>query len=121
MAKLRLSFVTGKNDRIEPIIDGTVPIEGVELITTYSDPSETFWRQLNFQEFELSEMSISSYLAAKAHGADMIMIPVFPSRRFFHTGHSYHVDSGIKGPEDLKGKRVGVGEYQQTASLWFRF
>jgi 4,5-dihydroxyphthalate decarboxylase len=118
--KLRLSFITAKNDRIEPILDGTVPIEGVELIPTYSDPSETFWRQLKFEEFQLTEMSISSYLAAKAHGADMMMIPVFPSRRFFHTGHSYHVDSGIKGPEDLKGKRVGVGEYQQTASLWFR-
>jgi len=118
--KIQLSFVTAKNDRIEPILDGTVPIEGVELVPTYSDPSETFWRQLSFQEFEISEMSISSYLAARDHGADMVMLPIFPSRRFFHTGHSYHVDSGIKGPSDLKGKRVGVGEYQQTASLWFR-
>ncbi|MPZ15580.1 MAG: hypothetical protein GEU73_14360 [Chloroflexi bacterium] len=120
MAKLELSFVTGKNERIEPILDGTTPLEGVDLIPTYSDPSETFWRQLNFHEFDISEMSISSYLIAKAHGADMVMIPVFPSRRFFHTGHSYHTDSGIKDPGDLTGKRVGVGEYQQTASLWFR-
>jgi 4,5-dihydroxyphthalate decarboxylase len=120
MAKIQLSFVTGKNERIEPILDGTVEIEGVELIPTYSDPSETFWRQLNFQEFEISEMSISSYLIAHSQGADMVMLPIFPSRRFFHTGHSYHVDSGIKGPSDLSGKRVGVGEYQQTASLWFR-
>ena len=79
MAKIQLSFVTGKNDRIEPILDGTVPIEGVELIPTYSDPSETFWRQLNFQEFEISEMSISSYLIANSHGADMVMIkPAMP-------------------------------------------
>jgi 4,5-dihydroxyphthalate decarboxylase len=120
MARLQLSFVTGKNERIEPLLDGSVQIEGVDLVPTYSDPSETFWRQLNFQEFQISEMSISSYLIAHDHGADMVMIPVYPSRRFFHTGHSYHVDSGIKGPGDLAGKRVGVGEYQQTASLWFR-
>jgi len=118
--KLRLSFVTGKNERVTPLLDGTVEIEGVELIPTYSDPSETFWRQLNFWEFELSEMSVSSYLIAKSKGADMIMLPIFPSRRFMHMEHSYHVDSGIKEPGDLNDKRVGVGEYQQTASLWFR-
>ena len=120
MAKLQLSFVTAFNERVEPIINGTIPIEGVELITTYSDPSETFWRQLKFQEFEISEMSLSSYLIAKSQGMDMIALPVFPSRRFMHAQLSYHVDSGIKGPGDIVGKRIGVGEYQQTASLWVR-
>ena len=66
MPKLQLSFVTAFNERVEPMIKGTIPIEGVELITTYSDPSETFWRQLKFQEFEISEMSLSSYLIAKS-------------------------------------------------------
>jgi 4,5-dihydroxyphthalate decarboxylase len=120
MAKLRLSFVTGKNDRVEPLCTGEVEPEGIELIPTYSDPSETFWRQLTFWEFEFSEMSLSSYLIAKSHGADMIALPIFPSRRFMHMEHSIHVDSGIKEPGDLVGKRIGVGEYQQTASLWFR-
>jgi 4,5-dihydroxyphthalate decarboxylase len=120
MAKLRLSFVTGKNDRVEPLCTGEVEPEGIELIPTYSDPSETFWRQLTFWEFEFSEMSLSSYLIAKSHGADMIALPIFPSRRFMHMEHSIHVDSGIKEPGDLIGKRIGVGEYQQTASLWFR-
>jgi len=101
-------------------MDGTIEAEGVELIPTYSDPSETFWRQLKFQEFEISEMSLSSYLIAKSRGMDMIAIPVFPSRRFMHAQLSYHVDSGIKQPEDVTGKRIGVGEYQQTASLWVR-
>ncbi|HEX9270814.1 MAG TPA: hypothetical protein VGA01_01230, partial [Candidatus Binatia bacterium] len=120
MPKLQFSFITGANERVEPIINGAVPIEGAELITTYSDPSETFWRQLKFQEFEVSEMSLSSYLIAKSQGMDMIAIPVFPSRRFMHAQLSYHVDSGIKQPGDIVGKRIGVGEYQQTASLWVR-
>ncbi|HEY7553719.1 MAG TPA: ABC transporter substrate-binding protein [Candidatus Binatia bacterium] len=120
MAKLQLSFVSAPNERVEPLINGTIPIEGAELITTYSDPSETFWRQLKFQEFEISEMSLSSYLIAKSQGMDMIALPVFPSRRFMHAQLSYHVDSGIKEPGDIVGKRIGVGEYQQTASLWVR-
>jgi 4,5-dihydroxyphthalate decarboxylase len=120
MPKLQLSFVSAPNERVEPLINGTIPIEGAELITTYSDPSETFWRQLKFQEFEVSEMSLSSYLIAKSQGMDMIALPVFASRRFMHAQLSYHVDSGIKGPQDIVGKRIGVGEYQQTASLWVR-
>lgn len=120
MAKLKLSFISGVNERVKPLIDGTVPIEGLELIHTNSDPSETFWRQLKFQEFEISEMSMSSYLIAKSQGMDMIAIPAFPARRFMHTQLSYHIDSGIKEAGDIVGKKLGVGEYQQTASLWTR-
>jgi len=120
MARIKLSFISAMNERVQPLMDGSVQPEGVELIPTYSDPSETFWRQLKFQEFEISEMSLSSYLIAKARGMDMVAIPVFPSRRFMHTQLSYHLDSGIKQPGDLVGKRIGVGEYQQTASLWVR-
>ena len=101
-------------------MNGSVKADGIEIIPTYSHPSETFWRQLKFHEFEVAEMSMSSYLIARARGADMIALPVFPSRRFFHAEQSYHVDSGIKEPADLNGKRIGVGEYQQTAALWAR-
>ena len=120
MGKLTLGFITGKNERVEPLLDGRVEVEGVNLVGTRSDPSETFWRQLNFKEFEVAEMSLSSYLIAKAHGMDMIAIPVFPSRRFMHMELFYHVDSGIKDARDVVGKRLGVGEYQQTAALWMR-
>ncbi len=120
MPRLRLSFVSGFNERVQPLMDGSVQPEGIEIVPTYSDPSETFWRQLKFQEFEISEMSLSSYLIAKARGMDMVAIPVFPSRQFWQCRLSYHVDSGIKRPEDIVGKRIGVGEYQQTASLWVR-
>ncbi len=120
MARLTLSFVTGANERVSPLVEGVVKPEGVELIPTLSDPSETFWRQLKFGEFEISEMSLSSYLIARSRGMDMMAIPVFPSRRFMHAQLSCHVDSGIGGPGDLTGKRIGVGEYQQTAALWTR-
>jgi 4,5-dihydroxyphthalate decarboxylase len=120
MAKLRLSFISAFNERVEPLMNGTIEAEGIELIPTYSHPSETFWRQLKFHEFEVAEMSMSSYLIARSRGVDMMAIPVFPSRRFFHADLSYHVDSGVKAPGDLVGKRIGVGEYQQTAALWAR-
>jgi 4,5-dihydroxyphthalate decarboxylase len=101
-------------------MDGTIQPEGIEIVPTYSHPSETFWRQLKFQEFEVGEMSMSSYLIARERGFDLIALPVFPSRRLFHTEISYNVDSGIEKPGDLVGKRIGVGEYQQTAALWQR-
>src|SRR5258706_3372613 len=101
-------------------MDGTVEAEGLEFIPTHSHPGETFWRQLKFQEFDVSEMSLSSYLIARSRGADMIAIPVFPSRRLFHAEVAYNVDSGVKAPGDLVGKRIGVAEYQQTAALWTR-
>ena len=120
MEQLTLGFISAFNERVEPLMNGTVEVEGVSLIPTYSHPAETFWRQLKFGEFEIAEMSMSSFLIARSQGADMIALPAFPSRRLFQTELSYHVDSGIEKPQDLKGKRLGVAEYQQTAALWLR-
>jgi 4,5-dihydroxyphthalate decarboxylase len=120
MSKLSLAFISAFNERVEPLMNGTVQAEGIELIPTYSHPAETFWRQLKFGEFEVAEMSMSSFLIARSQGADMIALPVFPSRRLFQTELSYHVASGITKPEDLADKRLGVAEYQQTAALWIR-
>lgn len=120
MAKLTLSFISAYNERVEPLMNGAVQVEGIELIPTYSHPAETFWRQLKFGEFDVAEMSMSSFLIAKSRGSDMVALPVFPSRRLFQTELSYHLDSGITKPEDLAGKKLGVAEYQQTAALWIR-
>src|SRR5713226_5681694 len=120
MPKLTLSFISAFNERVDPLMNGTVQAEGLEITPTYSHPAETFWRQLKFQEFEVAEMSLSSYLIARSRGMAMMALPVFPSRRLFHTELGYHVDSGVKEPGDLVGKRIGVGEYQQTAALWTR-
>lgn len=120
MAKLRLNFISNFNERVEPLMNGTVQAEGIEIVPTYSHPSETFLRQLKDLEFPVGEMSMSSYLIGRERGLDMIALPVFPSRRLFHTELSIHADSGIDKPEDIVGKRIGVSEYQQTAALWQR-
>jgi hypothetical protein len=120
MPKLTLSFASAYNERVEPLMDGTVEVEGMEFVPTHSGPSETFYRQLKFFEFDVSEMSLSSYLIARSRGIDMVAIPVFPSRRLFHTEVAYNADSGVNAPGDLVGKRIGVAEYQQTAALWTR-
>jgi 4,5-dihydroxyphthalate decarboxylase len=121
MAALQLSLIMGANDRSRPVLDGSVQPDGIELTCTTAHPSEIFWRQLHFQEFDVSEMSLSSLLMAMAQGnRDWIGLPIFTSRRFFHTGAWVRSDAGISKPEDLKGKRVGVPEYQQTAALWSR-
>jgi len=120
MPKLTLGFISAFNERVDPLMNGTVKAEGIELIPTYSHPAETFWRQLKFGEFEVAEMSMSSFLIAKSQGSDMVALPVFPSRRLFQAELSYHVDSGITKPGDLAGKKLGVAEYQQTAALWIR-
>src|SRR5690242_10841568 len=121
MADLQLSLVMGSNPRSEPVLSGAVKPEGIELTTTRMHPSEIFWRQLSFAEFDVSEMSMSSYLMAVAGGnRDWVGLPVFTSRKFFHTWAWVRTAAGIERPEDLKGKRVGVPEYQQTAALWSR-
>ena len=84
MAKLQLSLIMGANDRSRPVLDGTVNADGVDLTATTAHPSEIFWRQLHFKEFDLSEMSLSSLLMAIANGnTDWVGIPIFTSRRFF--------------------------------------
>src|SRR5215510_1021058 len=122
MAKLTLSIIAPpRNDRIQPLLDGIIQPEGIELIPTRSLGAVTFWRQLKFQEYDIAAMSISSYFIAKERGVgDMVGVPVFPNRRFMQTELCYHVDSGIKEPGDLVGKKIGIEEYQQSAAVWTR-
>ncbi len=118
---LTFSAAITNNPRTWPIIDGRVKVEGVDLVPTVLHPSELFWRQLRFAEFDIAEMSISSLMMARSKGDDRFVgIPVFTTRRFFHTSLLARRDAGINAPADLKGKRVGVPEYQQTAALWTR-
>jgi 4,5-dihydroxyphthalate decarboxylase len=95
--------------------------QGVELTFLPMRPGETFWRMLNHEEFDVSEMSLSSYTILRSEGdTRFIAIPVFPSRVFRHSAIYLAVASTIERPEDLKGKRIGVGDYQMTAAVWAR-
>src|ERR1700733_7594748 len=118
---LQLSIGITNNPRTWPIIDGTVKPDGIDLIPTVLHPSELFWRQLHFSEFAVSEMSCSSFMIVTGQGDPRFLgLPIFTTRRFFHTTILVSRKSGIEKPADLKGKRVGVPEYQQTAALWTR-
>ena len=119
--KLQLSLGTASNPRTWPILDGTVEPDGIDLVPTVMHPSEMFWRQLRFAEFDVSEMSFSSLMMARSRGDERwVGVPIFTTRRFFHSDIMVRRDSGIEKPADLKGRRVGVPEYQQTAALWAR-
>lgn len=121
MANLKLSLGMGANPRSRPLIDGSIRPEGIEFVGTNVHGSELFWRQLKYADFDVSEMSMSSFIMLTAHGnRDWVGIPIFTSRRFFHTGSWVRRESGIATPADFHGKRVGVPEYQQTAALWGR-
>ena len=118
---LALSVALTPNLRTRPILDKLVGADGISMNCLSLHPSELFWRQLKFSEFDISEMSMSSLLMAIAQGDDrFIGIPVFSTRYFFQVWIMIRKDSGIKNPEDLAGKKVGVPEYQQTAALWSR-
>jgi 4,5-dihydroxyphthalate decarboxylase len=120
MSRLTLSLGTRVNERVRPLVQGTVRPDGIDLVPLTGHPGETFWRQLRFGDFDISEMSLSSFLMAKSQGSDLVAIPAFPSRRFFHIELDARKDAGITDPSMLAGKRIGVPEYQQTAALWLR-
>jgi len=121
MSTLQLSAAFSDNERTRPLIGGQIKPEGIELFASTVYPSEMFWRQLKFGDFDVSEMSMSSILIATVRGEhEWVAIPVFTTRYFFHTRAVVRADSGIEKPADLRGKRIGVAEYQQTAAVWSR-
>ena len=114
---LTLSMALSDNERTRPIAQGRVKAQGLRLVPTVIHPSEMFWRQLKYADFDVSEMSLSSLFIATARGDKRwVALPVYTSRSFFHTNILVRTDRGIARPEDLRGKRVGVPEYQQTAA-----
>ena len=120
MAPLPLTLACGPYDRTRALADGRVPVEGTDLRYIALDPEEIFFRMLGHGEFDVSELSLSSYLLTHLAGGPLIAIPVFPSRSFRHSGVYVREQSDVTRPEDLAGRTVGVAEYQLTANVWIR-
>jgi 4,5-dihydroxyphthalate decarboxylase len=119
--KLRLTFACWNYDRTRALADGRVRPEGIELNYLDLPVEETFFRMLRHREFDVAEMSLSSYVVSLFRKPQpFIAIPVFPSRLFRHSSIYVNVASGIRSPKDLIGKRVGNPEYQMTAPVWIR-
>src|SRR5258705_1624041 len=108
MANLRLTLACGPYDRTQALRDGTITPEGIELTYLTLQPAEIFWRMLQYQEFDVSEMSLSNYTSLVSEGnCPFIAIPVFPSRVFRHGYFFINTNKAIARPQDLAGKRGG--------------
>jgi 4,5-dihydroxyphthalate decarboxylase len=120
MSKLTLSVAVGPYDRTRALVDGSVEIDGVEAVCMTLPPEEIFFRAFRQEAFDICECSLSSFTVKTAAGnCPYVGVPAFVSRMFRHTSIYCRTDR-IKEPKDLKGKRVGVPEYQLTANVWAR-
>jgi 4,5-dihydroxyphthalate decarboxylase len=116
-----ITIACGNYDRTQAIKDGVVRVEGCAVTYLPLYPEEIFHRAFKFHEFDVSELSFSSYLRMVAAGTSAYVgIPAFVSRIFRHSGIYVRADAGIRRPEDLRGKRIGLPEYQITAVVWMR-
>jgi 4,5-dihydroxyphthalate decarboxylase len=121
MANLKLTLACWDYDRTRPLLDGRVKPEGIDLDIKLLRPRETFQRMLDRQEFHVSELSLASYTALKGRGAcPFVAVPVALSKIFRHSCIYVRADSGIKTPQDLRGKRVGTSQYSSTALVFMR-
>ncbi len=121
MSKLKLTFGCWNYDRTRAIQDGSVQPDGIDINYLDMPVEETFFRMARHREFDVSEMSFSSYcVSLHKDPKPFIAIPVFPSKFFRHSCIYINAKSGIKEPKDLIGKKVGVPEYQMTSPVWIR-
>lgn len=121
MAKLRLTMACWDYDRTRALLEDHIAPDGIELVGLNLPVEETFFRMMRHREFDVAEMSLSSYVVSLfAAEPAFIAIPVFPSRFFRHSSIFINRNRGIREPRDLAGKRVGLPEYQLTACVWIR-
>lgn len=119
--KVELTLACGDYEIVRPLMEGKVQPDGIELtVLTGMDSTTRHWRFLRNQEFDVAEVSLSSYVAARGRGLPFNAIPVFLHRRFRHGFIFLNSAAGIREPKDLIGKRVGVKSYLVTATLWLR-
>ena len=116
----QLTIACGDYDRTRALVDGSLNPEGLDLNWLDLPHLEIWTRMLNYYDFDASEISLASFTIAKTMGKPLVGIPVFPGRAFRHSYIFVNSNSGIREPQDLMGKRVGLGEFQQTATVWVR-
>jgi 4,5-dihydroxyphthalate decarboxylase len=121
MARLRLAFACGDYDRTRALYEGTIQPDGIDLNYLRLPVEETFFRMMRHREFDVAEMSLSSYVKSlDLDPSPFVALPVYPSRQFRHAGIFVNAESGIEKPEDLRGRVVGTPEWQLTAGVWIR-
>ena len=121
MSKLRLTMACWNYDRTRALMDGSVRPDGLDLTYLNLPVEETFFRMLRHREFDVAEMSLSSYTVSMfREPRPFVAIPIFPSRFFRHNSIYINASAGIREPKDLVGKRIGTPEFQMTAPVWIR-
>jgi len=119
--KIHLTLACGEYEIVRAVMDGSVQPDGIEL-TVLTDMTSDIrhWRMIRGREFDVAELSMSNYLAAKFRGQPLIAIPVFLHRRFRHGFTYINLSKGIRKPTDLIGRKVGLRNFSATANLWVR-
>ena len=118
---LHLTVAIGDYEHVRDVMDGTVPVQGAELTLLRMPPEQAFYRFINHEEFDVSELSFAKAIAFASVGDPrFVLLPVFPSRVFRHSSIYVRRDAGLTRPEQLAGKRIGVPEWAQTAAVYSR-
>lgn len=121
MANLDLTIACSDYDQVRDFASGKVRAEGIDARFIDVGVEEMFYRFLKFREFEVSEMSLCKYASmVAANDRSVVAIPVFPSRLFRLSSFYVRSDSSLNRFEDLKGKKIGVPEWAQTATVYAR-
>jgi 4,5-dihydroxyphthalate decarboxylase len=121
MADIHLTLACGDYEITRALMDGTVKPDGIDLtVVTDIDSTTRHWRFLRNREFDVAEVSASSFLLARDAGWPLDGIPVFLHRRFRHEFVFVNTSKGISKPTDLIGRKVGVKSFQASAILWMR-
>lgn len=119
--KLHLTLACGDYEIVRPLMEATVRPDGIELTVLTGMTSDVrHWRMIRNREFDVAELSMSNYLAARFQDQAFVAIPVFLHRRFRHGFIFINASKGIRKPTDLIGRKVGLRNFSATTNLWVR-
>ena len=118
MTRLKLSVACDDYDYLQPLRDGRVKAQGIELNLITAESGIRHHRMNHYGEYDACEFSMGSYMVARAHDIDWLQaIPFFPRRMFCHRFCFIRAGAGIEKPSDLKGGRIGLLGYQNSLAL----